>query len=58
MQNGRKWLSQWLTMVCLFKINNRNTTERYEIYSELTKKTLERRQWRRSSVFILNLEHI
>ena len=29
-----------------------------EIYSKLTIKTLERRQWRRSGVFIVNFEHI
>ena len=41
----------------MFKVNNRNTRTRREICSKLTIKTLERRQWRRSSVFIVNLEH-
>ena len=29
-----------------------------EIYSDLTIKTLERRHWRRSGVFIVNFEQI
>ena len=40
------------------KVNNRNTRERCEICSKLKTKTPERRQWRRSCVFILNFEHI
>ena len=43
----------------LFKVNNRKNSE---ICSNLTTKTLERchwrRQWRLSSVFIVNFEHI
>ena len=35
--------------------NNRNTRIRCEIYSELPVKTPERRQWRRSGVFLLTL---
>ena len=42
----------------LFKVNNRNTSERCEIVSELKIKTPERRQWPRSGVFIVNFEHI
>ena len=42
----------------LFKVNNRKTSTRREICSKLTIKTPERRQWRRSSVFIVNFEHI
>ena len=42
----------------LFKVNNRNTRKRCEISSKLTIKTPERRQWRRSDVFIVNSEHI
>ena len=42
----------------LFKVIIRNTRKKYEIYSNLTIKTLERRQWRRSGVLIVNLEHI
>ena len=42
----------------MFKVNNRNTKTRCEICSKLTTKTPERRQWRRSGVFIVNLERI
>ena len=41
----------------MFKANNKNTRTRREICSKLTVKTPER-QWRRSSVFIVNFEHI
>ena len=41
-----------------FKVNNRDTKTRCKICLKLTIKTLERRQWRRSSVFIVNFEHI
>ena len=44
--------------IYLFKVNNRNTRTRCEIYSKLTINTPERRQWRRSGVFIVNFEHI
>ena len=43
--------------IYLFKVNNRSTRTRYEICSKLTIKTPERRQWRRSGVFV-NIEHI
>ena len=42
----------------MLKVNNRNTRTRCEICSKLTIKTPERRQWRRSGVFIVNFEHI
>ena len=42
----------------MFKVNNRNTRTKCEICSKLTIKTPERRQWRRSGVFIVNFEHI
>ena len=42
----------------MFKGNNRNTRLKCEIYSKLTIKTSERRQWRSSGVFIVNFEHI
>ena len=42
----------------LFKISNSNSRKRYEICSKLTRETPERRRWRRSSVFIVNFEHI
>ena len=44
--------------IYLLKVNNRNTRTRSEICSKLTIKTPERRQWRRSGVFIVNFEHI
>ena len=44
--------------IYLLKVNNRNTWTRYEIYSELTMKTPERRQLGRCGVFIVNFEHI
>ena len=39
----------------LFKVNNKNSRKRYEICSKLTIKTPERRQWRRSGVYIVKL---
>ena len=36
----------------MFKVNSRNTRPQYEICSKLTIKTPERRQWRRTGVFI------
>ena len=42
----------------MFKVNNGNTRTRCEICSKLTIKIPERRQWRRSGVFIVNFEHI
>ena len=45
-------------IIYLFKVNSENTRKRCEIFSKLTIKTLERRHWRRSGVFIVNFEHI
>ena len=42
----------------LLKVNNRNTTTRYEICSKLTIKIPKRRHRRRSGIFIVNFEHI
>ena len=43
----------------MFKVNNRNTSARCEIRSQLTIKAQEeRRHWRRSGVFIVNFERI
>ena len=39
----------------MFKVNNRNFKKKY---SKLTIETPERRDWRRSDVFIVNFEHI
>ena len=44
--------------IYLFKVNNRNTRKRCEIYSKFTIKTPERHRWRHSGVFINNFEHI
>ena len=42
----------------MFKVNKRNTRTRCEICSMLTKKTPEKRYWRRSGVFIVNGKRI
>ena len=43
--------------IYLLKVNKGNTRTRCEICSKLTIKILERRQWRRSGIFIVNFEH-
>ena len=43
--------------IYLLKVKNRITTTWCEIYSKLTRKTPERRHWRRSGVFIDYFEH-
>ena len=45
-------------IIYLFKFNNRNTWKSCEICLKLTIITTERRDWRRSGVFIANFEHI
>ena len=42
----------------MFKVNNRNSRTRCETCSKLTIKTPEQRHWRRSSVFIVDFQHI
>ena len=44
--------------IYLLKVNYRNTRLSCEICSKLTIKMPERRQWRRSGIFIVNFEHI
>ena len=44
--------------IYLLKVNNRNIRTRCEICSKLAIKTPERRQWRRSGVFIANPKDI
>ena len=44
--------------VYLLKVNNKSTRTRCERCLKLVIKTLERRHWRRSGVFIVNFEHI
>ena len=64
--NGRKdffWEALFLmssvpTRNYLFKVSNWNTRIRCEKCSKLRMKTLERCQWHRSRVFIVNCEHI
>ena len=64
--NGRKYffwealyvMSSVPTRNYLFKVSNWNTRIRCENCSRLRMKTLERCQWRRSSVFIVNCKHI
>ena len=42
----------------IFGAHRNITRKRYEIGSNVTIKTPQRRQWRRSGIFIVNLEHI
>ena len=44
--------------IYLLEFNNKNTKTSCEVCSDLTIKTPERRQWRRSGVFIVNFDHI
>ena len=44
--------------IYLLKVYNENTRTRCEICPKLIIKTLERRQWRRSGVFIVSFGHI
>ena len=44
--------------IYLLKANNRSTRTKCEMFSKLTVKTLQRRHWHRSGVFIANFEHI
>ena len=53
--------TSWLHLpvrIYLLKLHKRNTRIKCDICSKLTIKTLARRQWRRSEVFIVNFEHI
>ena len=43
--------------IYLFKVNDRNIIEKCKIYSKLTRKIPQWRQWSRSSVFAVNFEH-
>ena len=51
-------ISRVPAMNYLFKVSNWSTRIRCENCSRLRMKTLERCQWRHSSVFIVNCEHI
>ena len=52
------YLRTLLANIYLFIVNNRNTRKGCEICSKFTIKTLERRQLRHSSVFMVNFEYI
>ena len=45
-------------IIYLFKVNDRRTRARYEIYSKLIIKTPEQRQMTSFDVFIDNFEHV
>ena len=47
-----------MQVIIPLKVNNRNTSTRCEICSELTVKTPERPQWRRFGDVIVNFQHI
>ena len=49
-------IQQYSTNFSMFKVNNRSTIKRWEICSNLTIKTLERRHWHSSCVFLLALD--
>ena len=58
------WTTKGAVFIChspvgiyFLKVKNRNTTTICEIFSKLTIKTPERRHWRRSVIFIVNIEH-
>ena len=53
-----KYWTVYAANIYLFQVNNKSTRKRCEICSKLTIKTPERRQRRRSGVFIVNSEHI
>ena len=40
----------------MLQVNNKNTSKKSEIYSNLAIKTSKRREWRRFGVFIVNFE--
>ena len=44
--------------ICLLKVSNRNTRTRCETCSKSKIKITERHHWRRSSVLIVNFEHV
>ena len=47
-----------LVKISFFKVNNRNTRKRCEIYSKLTQKNSRTTSMTFSGVFIVNFEHI
>ena len=60
-KSKKRWMGNTDTIpanIYLFKVNNRNTRKRCEIYLKLTIKTSQQCHWHRSGVFIVNFEHI
>ena len=55
---GRLVLSYNPADIYLFKVNNENGRKVSKICPKLTINTLERPQWRRSSVFMVNFEQV
>ena len=58
MYHPMRAVEQFPVGIYLLKVNNKNTRTRCELCTKLTIKTPERRQWRRSGVFIINFVHI
>ena len=59
-KTDRADFTDWMSFPCgnyMFIVNNKNIRTKFEICSKLTK-TPERRQWRHSGIFIVNVEHI
>ena len=46
------------TGACFFEINNINTRKRWKICSKLTLKTPRQHPWRRSCLFVVNVDQI
>ena len=59
-KQGKSLAILYTAGIYIFKVNNGNTRTRcmLKICSKLTITTQERRQWRRSGVFIVNFEHL
>ena len=57
-ENYRANYREMLAGNCMFKVNNRSIRTRCELCSKFTIETPERRQWRRSGVFIVSFQHI
>ena len=55
-QINATWEGLYPANIYLFKVNNRSTGKRCEIYSKLAIKAPERRHFCRSGVFIVNFE--
>ena len=51
-------ISRYQANIYLLKVNSRNALKKCKICSKLTIRTQERRQWRRSGLFIVIFEHI